>query len=65
MGRNYKSFCQQVTIYERAATEYYKGQWNEVRLKALRICDSCTLDSGVMAPLVNWLMDCYKEGVIN
>lgn len=63
-GRKYKSFCQQTTIYARASDEYHKGQWDEVRLKALRLCDSYTLDSGVMAPLVNWLLDCYKEGVI-
>ncbi len=62
-GRKYKNFCQQTSIYERAATQYY-GQWNESRLKAVRLCDNYTLDSGVMAPMVNWLLDCYKEGII-
>jgi aldehyde:ferredoxin oxidoreductase len=63
-GRKYKSFCQQTSIYKKAATDYFKGQWNEVQLKALRLCDGNTLDSSVMAPMVGWLIDCYKEGVI-
>jgi aldehyde:ferredoxin oxidoreductase len=63
-GRRYKSFCQQTSIYREAATKYYNGQWNEVQLKALRLCDGYTLDSGVMAPLVSWLGDCYREGVL-
>ncbi|HSW57041.1 MAG TPA: aldehyde ferredoxin oxidoreductase N-terminal domain-containing protein [Dehalococcoidales bacterium] len=63
--RKYKSFCQQTSIYRKAASDYYQGQWNEVQLRALRLCDGNTLDSSVMAPMVGWLIDCYKEGVVS
>jgi aldehyde:ferredoxin oxidoreductase len=63
-GRKYKSFCQQTGIYTPAVMEYY-GEWKPAQLKALRLCDANTLDSAVMAPMIKWLMDCYKEGVMS
>ena len=33
-------------------------------MKAIRLVDSYSLDTGVMAPMVLWLTACYKEGVL-
>ena len=63
-GRRYKSFCQQTGIYSKPALDYF-GKWNEVQLKAIRLCDGYSLDSAVMAPLILWLIDCHREGIIN
>jgi aldehyde:ferredoxin oxidoreductase len=63
-GRKYKCFCQQMSIYRKAANDYDKAEANQLLLKALRLCDGNTLDSSVMAPMVGWLIDCYKEGII-
>jgi len=62
-GRRYKSFCQASGFYGKAAMDYF-GEWNEVTLTATRLCDGYGLDSAVMAPLINWLIDCYREGII-
>jgi len=63
-GRRYKSFCQASGIYTMAAMQYY-GKPNEVPLKAVRLCDGYGLDSAVMAPLISWLIECYREGLIS
>ena len=63
-GRRYKSFCQASGIYTMPAMSYY-GKMNEVPLMAVRLCDGYGLDSAVMAPLISWLIDCYREGLIN
>jgi aldehyde:ferredoxin oxidoreductase len=63
-GRKYKAFCQQTGIYTPAVMAHY-GEWKPAQLKALRLCDANTLDSSVMAPMIKWLMDCYKEGVMS
>jgi len=62
-GRRYKNFCQASGIYTMPAMNYY-GQPSEVPLRATRLNDSYGLDSAVMAPLISWLTDCYREGII-
>jgi aldehyde:ferredoxin oxidoreductase len=62
-GRKYKSFCQATSIYKRVSSEYHGG-WNKAELAGERLVDAYSLDTGVMAPLVLWLRDCFREGVI-
>ncbi|HJX13134.1 MAG TPA: aldehyde ferredoxin oxidoreductase N-terminal domain-containing protein [Dehalococcoidales bacterium] len=62
-GRIYKSFCQPFDVYRRPAGKYYDG-WNEVVLQATRLCDGYGLDSSVMQAMIEWLIRCYKEGVL-
>jgi len=63
-GRRFKSFCQATGFYGKPAMDYY-GEWNEVQLRATRLCDGYGLDTIVMAPLILWLIDCYREGLIS
>jgi aldehyde:ferredoxin oxidoreductase len=63
-GRRYKSFCQASGIYTLAATNYY-GEPNEVPRLAVRLNDGYGLDSAVMGPMINWLIECYREGIIS
>ena len=62
-GQRFKLFCQASGIYTKAAMDYF-GEWNEVTLKATQLCDGYGLDSAVMAPIISWLIDCYREGLI-
>jgi aldehyde:ferredoxin oxidoreductase len=62
-GRRYKSYCQPIDIYRRPAEKYYHG-WNEVILLAMRLCDRYGLDSSVMQAMIEWLGQCYKEGLL-
>jgi aldehyde:ferredoxin oxidoreductase len=63
-GRRYKLFCQASGVYTMAAMQYY-GKMNEVPRLAVRLCDGYGLDSAVMAPLISWVIACYREGLIN
>jgi aldehyde:ferredoxin oxidoreductase len=63
-GRRYKLFCQASSIYITAALDYY-GKPNEVPLLAVRLDDGYGLDSAVMGPMINWLIECYREGIIS
>lgn len=63
-GRRFKSFCQASAVYTRPAMDYF-GEWNEVTLLATRLCDAYGLDTVVMAPLISWLIDCYREDLIS
>lgn len=64
-GRNYKVFCQQTDIYRSPADEYYGiDKSRDARLLGIKLCDSYGLDTAVMQPMVAWLSDCYKEGVL-
>jgi aldehyde:ferredoxin oxidoreductase len=62
-GRRYKSFCQAGTIYGMEAMRFYKER-NNVPLMATRLCDAYGLDTAVTQPLISWLIDCYREGLI-
>jgi len=63
-GHRFKSFCQPIDIYRRPAEKYYNG-WNEAILSAMRLCDGYGLDSSVMQAMIEWLIRCYKEGILN
>jgi aldehyde:ferredoxin oxidoreductase len=62
-GRKYKAFCQQAGVYAKPVQDYF-GKWDEVQLEAVRLCDAYSLDSAMMAPLILWLIDCNREGLI-
>ncbi|MFC1947842.1 aldehyde ferredoxin oxidoreductase N-terminal domain-containing protein [Chloroflexota bacterium] len=62
-GRQYKSFCQAGTIYGMEAMRYY-GERNNVSLLATRLCDAYGLDTAVTQPLISWLIECFREGII-
>jgi len=62
-GRRYKSFCQASGIYTVPAMNYY-GKPSEAPLLATRLNDGYGLDSAVMAPLISWLTECFREGII-
>jgi aldehyde:ferredoxin oxidoreductase len=42
----------------------YHDDWQEVSLRAIRLCDGYGLDTTVMQPLIAWLSNCYQEGVL-
>jgi aldehyde:ferredoxin oxidoreductase len=63
-GRKFKAFCQQAGIYSKPVRDLHGG-WNETELKAVRLCDGYSLDSAMMAPMILWLLDCFKEGLIS
>ena len=63
-GRTYKAFCQQAGVYSKPVQDRFGG-WNEVQLKAVRLCDAYSLDSAMMAPLILWLIDCFRQGLID
>jgi aldehyde:ferredoxin oxidoreductase len=63
-GRQAKFFCQASNVYRRPAMKYY-GEWTEVVLLANRLCDQYGLDTSVLQPQIEWLIGCYKEGVLN
>jgi aldehyde:ferredoxin oxidoreductase len=45
------------------AMEYY-GKPHDVSRLATRLCDGYGLDSSVMAPMIAWLIACYKQGLL-
>jgi aldehyde:ferredoxin oxidoreductase len=63
-GRRYKSFCQATGVYSKPVMDYF-GKWNEVQLKAIQLCDGYGLDTAVLAPLILWLIECFREGLIS
>jgi aldehyde:ferredoxin oxidoreductase len=63
-NRRYKYFCQATDVYAMAAMRYPDNA-TEVALLAARLCDHYGLDTTVMQPLISWLADCYREGVIS
>jgi aldehyde:ferredoxin oxidoreductase len=62
-GRRYKLYCQQVDVYRRPALKYHDG-WDDVILLATRLCDGYGLDCSVTQAMIEWLIRCYKEGVL-
>ncbi len=63
-GRRLKYFCQASGVYGMAAMTFYGRGSNDVPMLATRLCDGYGLDSAVMAPLISWLADCYRSGVL-
>lgn len=62
-GRRFKFFCQAVHVYWEIPKKYHTD-WQEVSLKAIRLCDGYGLDTTVMQPLIAWLSNCYQAGVL-
>ena len=62
--RRYKFFCQATHVYAGQAMRY-GGDSTEVALLASRLCDRYGLDTTVMQPIIDWLADCYQEGVLS
>jgi aldehyde:ferredoxin oxidoreductase len=62
-GRRFKSFCQATDVYKEPAMKYF-GEWNDVQLLAVRLCDGYGLDTAVMQGLIEWLIACYREGLL-
>lgn len=62
-GRRFKFFCQATDVYKEPATKYF-GEWNEVQMLAVRLCDRYGLDTAVMQPMIEWLIACYREGLL-
>jgi aldehyde:ferredoxin oxidoreductase len=63
-GRRYKHFCQPTDLYQKPAMEYF-GEWNEVQMLAIRLCDGYGLDTAVIKGLILWLIDCHRQGLLN
>jgi aldehyde:ferredoxin oxidoreductase len=63
-GRRYKAFCQAMHAYAGPASRYQKD-YAGVLLHAVRLCDRYGLDTTVMQPLIDWLGNCFKEGLLN
>ncbi len=63
-GRLLKCFCQATDVYKAPAMEYF-GEWNEVQLLAIRLCDGYGLDTSVMQGLIAWLISCHREGLLH
>jgi aldehyde:ferredoxin oxidoreductase len=64
-GQNYKSFCQASGVYMGPAMKYYKGMGAEANLLAGRLCDSFSLDTAVLGPMIAWISLCYEAGILN
>jgi aldehyde:ferredoxin oxidoreductase len=62
-GRRYKFFCQAVHTYWVPA-ENYQADFTRVALQAIRLCDHYGLDTTIMQPLIEWLGNCYREGIL-
>ena len=62
-GRRFKFFCQAMHVYWGAA-ENYQRDFTEVALSAIRMCDHYGLDTTIMQPLIDWLGNCYREGIL-
>jgi aldehyde:ferredoxin oxidoreductase len=62
-GRRYKFFCQAVHVYWMAAESYQTGG-TTVALHAIRLCDHYGLDTTIMQPLIEWLGNCHREGIL-
>jgi aldehyde:ferredoxin oxidoreductase len=61
---SYKSFCQAGVFYLAQVMNFY-GKRNEVSSRATQLCDAYGLDTIVMSPLILWLGECYREGLIS
>jgi len=63
-SRRYKFFCQATHAYAGHAHRYSQKDAADVTLLATRLCDIYGLDTTVIQPLIDWLDNCYKEGIL-
>ncbi len=65
-GRQFKSLCQSSEFYAGAAMRYYGGdEGAEATRVASRLCDKYGLDTVVLQPLIEWLGQCYRQGIMS
>jgi aldehyde:ferredoxin oxidoreductase len=64
-GRRYKFFCQAMHVYWATAEKRHEADWQEIALLAIRLCDRYGLDTTVMQPMIEWLVKCCEEGILN
>jgi len=66
-GRLYKTFCQPTEVYQVPPIEYYgEGEKaGELQRLGMRLCDANSLDTVATQALIEWLILCYKEDIIN
>jgi aldehyde:ferredoxin oxidoreductase len=66
-GRMLKSFCQATEVYQKQPKEYYgEGEKAmEMRLLGTKLADAYSLDTVAMQALIEWLVLCHKEGILN
>ncbi len=66
-GRMMKSFCQSTEVYQQPPVDLYgqSEQATKMRLLGTKLADAYSLDTVAMQALIEWLILCYKEGIIN
>ncbi len=63
-GKKGKFMCHAAYFYQPHAERYYR-EWNDVPFHANKLCDSYGLDAKALDLMINWLVGCYKAGIIN
>ncbi|MFC1920224.1 aldehyde ferredoxin oxidoreductase N-terminal domain-containing protein [Chloroflexota bacterium] len=64
-GNSFKALCQSSGVFRGLVTKYYEGNEPTIHLYGSRLSDGYGLDSAVLSPLLNLLIRCYEEGIIN
>ena len=65
-GRKFKSLCQAASVYIGPATKYYGAEKGaEANRLANQLCDLYGLDTAVLSPLIDWLGQCYRNGILS
>lgn len=63
-GYRYRSFCQGGEFYRKLSEKYY-NKWTEAVLDASRFCDSYGVCSEVTQGIIEWMLACYNEGLMD
>ncbi|MCG6878622.1 MAG: hypothetical protein LJE96_05670 [Deltaproteobacteria bacterium] len=64
-GKQFKFFCQAVHVYWMAAEKFGGDDSIQTILQAMRLCDGYGLDTTVMGPMIEWLENCFTQGVLS
>ncbi len=64
-GKRFKFFCQAVHVYWMAAEKFGGDDSIQTILQAMRLCDRYGLDTTVMGPMIEWLENCFSQGVLS
>jgi aldehyde:ferredoxin oxidoreductase len=62
-GKKWKCLCVGTAFYPGFSMSYY-GEWNDVPFYAARICNEYGLDVMAVWPIITWLANCFKAGVL-
>lgn len=65
--KNYKYVCQAAVFYLSAAMNYYKDLSiaQQTQRQATRLCDTYGLDTTVLQPIIEFLVACFDNGLLN